>query len=101
MLIRHAAVDRRARANEMRDAALAGFYRWKGVDFQVDLASRAAISARALKVLRNPQTVEWRTALNENYVFSAEDFLAFADAVDTYVEGVMRRCWAMKSGLSG
>lgn len=98
MLIRHAAVDRRARANELRDAAFAEGFVWKGAVFQIDVASRNAIAARALKVFRNPEAVVWRTTANEGYPFSAEDFLAFADGVDAYVEAVMQKCWNLKGG---
>lgn len=98
MLIRHAAVDRRARANELRDAALAAGFIWNGAVFQIDVASRGAIAARALKVFRNPEVVVWRTTANEDYPFSAEDFLLFADGVESYAESVMQKCWKLKGG---
>lgn len=98
MLIRHATVDRRAKANEFRDALLAAGYNWKGAVFQIDAASRSAIAARALKVFRNPEAVVWRTTANEDYPFSAEDFLLFADGVETFVESVMQKCWTLKGG---
>ena len=96
MLIRHAAVDRRARANEQRDATLAAGFVWKGAVFQIDAESHSAIAARALKVFRNPEAVVWRTTANESYPFSAEDFLAFADGVETYIEAVRQKCWNLK-----
>lgn len=97
MLIQHSAVDRRAKANELRDAKFTAGYSWKGAVFQIDSASRGAIAARALKAYRNPEPVTWRTIANEEYPFSAEDFLAFADAVDDYAESLVKECWALKA----
>lgn len=97
MLIRHVAVDRGAKANELRDVKLAAGYSWRGAVFQIDAASRGAIAARALKVFRNPAPVLWRTTANEDYPFAAADFLAFADAVEGYAESVMQECWRLKA----
>lgn len=99
MRIHHRALDRRAKAHELRDQKLAMGFVWRGARFQADSQSRAAIGARALRAQRSGEPVEWRTAENEQYPFTAEEFLAFADAVDAFVEQVMIETWALKSGL--
>ena len=101
MRIHHRALDRRAKAHELRDQKLATGFTWRGARFQADNQSRAAISARAMRVQRTGETVvEWRTVENEAYPFSGEEFLAFADAVDAYAEEVMKRTWELKAGAS-
>lgn len=100
MRIHHRALDRRAKAHELRDQKLATGFVWRGARFQADSQSRAAISARALRAQRSGEPVEWRTVENEAYPFSGEEFLAFADAVDAYAEEVMKRTWELKAGAS-
>lgn len=96
MLIRHRVSDRRTQANTVRDAEIAAGFQWGGSVFQVDPGSRSAISARALRVSRTGEGVAWRTADNADHLFSAEEFLEFADGVDAFIEFVMQKCWQVK-----
>lgn len=96
MIIRHSTVNRSVKANELRDARIAAGYSRNGVVFQIDTASRSAIANRAIRVYRGSDEVNWRTMSNDNCQFTAEDFLAFSDEVDAYVETIMQECWSLK-----
>jgi len=98
MIICHKAADRRAKAGALRDRRIADGFAYRGAIFQIDASSRLAIASRALTVARRPAEVAWRTASNNSVLFSAAEFLSFADAVDAHVEGVMQESWQIKLG---
>ena len=96
MRIKHKAPDLGARVAAWREQVLRDGFEWGGERFQVDAASAAAIARKATRVLHLPGEVEWRASSNRMVRFTADEFLAFAVAVDDYVESVMARSWAMK-----
>ena len=81
------------------------FYSPKGVAFQVDSVSLTLIAGRALKITRqqlNGESVShqtWRAVDNSFVTFTAEEFLAFAEAADEYVEQVFQQSWAEIDGF--
>lgn len=96
MRINHKVPDAKARVAAWREQVLRDGFEWGGERFQVDAASAAAIARKAMRVLHLPGEVEWRASSNRMVRFTADEFLAFAVAVDDYVESVMARSWAMK-----
>jgi hypothetical protein len=76
------------------------FYLPKEAVFQCDPTSMTLIAGRALKLTRwqlegQPPTNQWwRTSDNNAVQFTCEEFLAFAEAADAYVEQVYVQSWA-------
>lgn len=95
MHIQHRVVDRVAKAKEWYDSQISAGYCWRGAVFQVDAASRAAIASRAFSVARTSAPVEWRTAMNELYPFTAVEFLEFADGVELFADATKKESWRM------
>ncbi|MHB0820132.1 DUF4376 domain-containing protein [Stutzerimonas stutzeri] len=96
MRIQHRAIDRRSRANALRDQKIEAGFDWCGVKFQADAASRQAIAARSLRAQRTGLPVEWRASDNSSFSFSADEFIAFADAIDSFAESLMVESWQLK-----
>ena len=82
-------------------------YNFKGHDFQVDEKSIGYIGNRALKIVKRKlleeeiEPILWRLKDNTFYTFDADEFLTFAEAVDVYVESVMKEKWDEKDTVSG
>ena len=100
MLLKHNSPRRIPLIKEKRETALRNFYYApKKSNFQVDERSLTLIAGRALKLTRWQlegaaiPIQEWRSVENQMVQFTAEEFLGFAEAADTYVEQVFRASW--------
>ena len=104
MLLKHNSPRRVPMIKEQRASALLHFS-YGGHEFQVDPSSLTFIAGRALKITRQqlnngPVTNQtWRTVDNSFVTFTAEEFLAFAEAADEYVEQVFQQSWAEIDGF--
>lgn len=102
MNIHHKSPHASGRTAEWRGNTLEQPFPWEGSWFQVDTESQAGIARRALVVLkqvalgRETVSVKWRTQDNRFHTFTAEEFLAFAEAVDNHNETVMEAGWRLK-----
>lgn len=80
-------------------------FNYKGNDFQVDEKSARLIGSRALKILKRKmlgETVEpfqWRLKDNTFYTFDSEEFLLFSEAVDEYLESIMKENWEKEDSI--
>lgn len=102
MIIKHDSPTKKQRLKERRAQQLeAGFY-YQGDTFQIDDRSRAAIAGRALRLMLGPAiaTVEWRTQDNRMVLFSSDEFLAFAQAVDAHIESLYQASWSQKDAIT-
>lgn len=82
-------------------------FTFNGHEFQVDTESVNIIGNRALKLVKRKlldevvEPFQWRLKDNTFYTFDPEEFLTFAEAVDVYVESVMKEKWDKKDFISG
>ena len=104
MLLKHNSPRRIPLIKEKREQKLQQF-EYNGCEFQVDPSSLTLIAGRALKITRQQLNNEpvtnqtWRTVDNSFVTFTAEEFLAFAEAADEYVEQVFQQSWAEIDGF--
>ncbi|WP_169719907.1 DUF4376 domain-containing protein [Marinobacterium litorale] len=105
MLITHKSKNKNSRYNEWRDHEIEKGINWGGSVFQIDEKSRSLIGDRALKVVKRKLLNEpmssfvWRTKMDTYYTFSPEEFLEFAEAVDSHFESIMIESWNGKDSL--
>lgn len=100
MKITYNAPDRSKRFRDARNCKLDDPFTWNGSGFQINFKSQFHIATRALNILKAqinndplPNLV-WRTVDNTFYQFTdADEFLAFATAVDNHVEQIMFESW--------
>ena len=104
MLLTHKSPRRVQAIKAHRNIALLHFP-YNGCEFQVDPSSLTLIAGRALKITRQQLNGEpvsdqtWRAVDNSFVTFTAEEFLAFAEAADEYVEQVFQQSWAEIDGF--
>ncbi len=107
MLLKHKSPRRIPWIKEQKILALFNYYYApKQKTFQCDPTSMTLIAGRALKLTRwqlqgiEIPLQEWRTTDNVMVQFTPEEFLAFAEAADAYVEQVYRDSWAEMDSIT-
>ena len=104
MIITHSTPNRIQRANDFRDRKLEAGYLWGTHVFQIDSTSQGMITGRASKILSVKSRGEvcpdffWRAMDDSLVLFTQDEFLAFAEEVDDYVESVYQESWQLKDG---
>lgn len=102
MIISHKSPHKNTRVNVVRDQQIADGFAWNESVFQIDADSQRLIAGRALKLVKRQllgepiEPFQWRTADDQFYTFTVEEFLDFADAVDAHIETIMVESWAAK-----
>jgi hypothetical protein len=102
MIISHESPTKNKRYNAQRDSQIQSGFTWAGSTFQIDPSSILVIAGRAVKIIKRQLLEEavpdfyWRTLDDQFYVFTATEFLEFADAVDAHVESIYAESWAGK-----
>ncbi len=100
MKLRINVTNKAERFKEAREHKFNEPFEWNTKLFQANFESQFHIAAKALTILKAqlnggpmPNLV-WRTVDNTFYQFSsADEFLDFATAVDTYVEQLLFESW--------
>lgn len=93
MIIKHQTPNSKERLVEIRNNKLGQGLSYEGHLFQVDLDSHTAILNKAARVQLSPVNVLWRDSNNNMVEFTTEEFIAFAVAVDDYVQSVLQEQW--------
>lgn len=93
--------NRKAKVAEWLARRIAEGFAYGGNVFQIDDRSLVLISGRSAKILAKQGTagvppIVWRDMDNKLVEFTPESFLAFASAVDEYIESLYRQAWVMK-----
>lgn len=84
---------------KLRELAISEGFSWKGTLFQIDSSSQIFIASKALSIVKlrlenTPVgTITWRTYDNRFYTFTADEFLKFSSAVESYIEGILQTSW--------
>jgi hypothetical protein len=102
LIISHDSPTKNRRYNDLRTERIAAGFTWNGATFQINPNSILVITGRATRIINrqlqelgNPD-FNWRTQDDQFYLFTAEEFLEFADAVDNHVESIYVESWAGK-----
>lgn len=99
MLIRHKSPNRSSRVQTDRADKIAAGFLWNGILFQTRENDLSLIAGRATKIAAKKALNEpvadfyWRAADNTDHLFTGDEFLRFAVAVDEFVESKYIESW--------
>lgn len=108
MIINHKSPSAPARINEERDAEIKAGMQWpagSGIVYQTDPVSISLVTGRVGKILAYQARGEthpdflWRAMDDTDHLFTPNDFLSFAIALDDFVEIKYIESWQKKAAL--
>lgn len=99
MLLKHNSPFHKERLKQIREDKLNKGMPYNGYHFQADPDSRTLVAGRSLRITQaklDNQHIEdfvWRTTENTAYLFTADEFLEFADMMDQWIEQCYQESW--------